>query len=183
MSSTIGTQIYNANYGPNATARQLERAQRAGERPLGVSVATSSPAALPAATTGSTVSLSAAGLKLLQGLGTSVVDIAKGASGVATEAVELPIDVVQDVATGIGNATGDAGRMLHDVASGSVASLADDASAFAHDLFVTLPANLGADLTRDAKAGLVDASTLASGIVGLTSLGATGGATLLGPSA
>ena len=126
------------------------------------------------------MSLSSAGVKLLQGIGTSVEDVAKGALGVATEAVELPFDVVKDVAKGIGDATGDVGRMLQDISSGNVSALASDASTFGHDLFVGIPANIGSDVATDTKAEFVDASTFASGLLGLASLVATGGASVLG---
>lgn len=180
MSSLIGSQLY----GRNSTAQQFASSLRSFARPLETAIAAASNASTPAPiATATTVSLSSAGMKLLEGIGRSVEDVAKGAIGVATEAVELPFDVVKDVAKGIGDATGDAGKMLQDISTGSASELASDASTFAHDLFVDVPANIGSDIATDTKAELVDASTLASGLLGLASLGATGGASVLGTTA
>ena len=180
MSSFIGTQLY----GRDSTARQFASSLRSVARPLETAIAPASTASTPAVSAaGTTVSLSSAGLKLLQGIGTSLEDVAKGALGVATEAVELPFDVVKDVAKGIGDATDAAGKMLQDLSTGSVSALASDASTFAHDLFVDFPANIGSDIATDTKAELVDASTLAGGLLGLASLGVAGGASVLGTTA
>lgn len=158
----------NTAYSTPATLKGTAQAVEAGvAKDLGAAVA-----AVSSGTPSTTVTLSSAGIGLLEGLGQSVVNVAKGGAETALDAVELPVDVAKDIAGGFIGAGEDIGKAGLDLVSGNLGSVATDAGAAVRSLVSDAPAAVVSDVANDVKAIATDGATLASGLLGLSSFGA-----------
>jgi len=133
--------------------------------------ATSAPASTATVTPSSTVAFSAAGVGLLERLGQSAVDVAEGGTRAATDAVDLPLDVATDLVSGIAGATEGLGKASVDLGAGNLGSMATDAGAAVHSL-VAVPEAIISNTVTDVKSFATDAARLASGLIGVSTLGA-----------
>jgi hypothetical protein len=134
-----------------------------------------STAATPAVTAtvipSSTVTLSAAGVGLLERLGQSAVNVAEGGTATATDAVDLPVDLATNLVTGLAGALEGVGKATADLGSGNLGAMATDAGAAARSL-VAMPEAIVSSAVTDLKSLATDATTLGSGLLGLSTLGA-----------
>lgn len=166
MSSTTVSTAATTAYRSPSTLKSAAQEVEAGVTKGLASTATST------VTPSSTVTLSSVGVGLLESLGQSVVDVAKGGAETAMDAIELPVDVATDVASGFAGAAEDMGKAGLDLVSGNFGSVATDAGAAVRSLVAGVPAAVISDVATDLKSIANDGATLASGVLGLSSLGA-----------
>ena len=167
MSSTT---ISNASTSSHSARFTLKSAAQAVEAGIAKDL-TSAVAAVSSATPSSTVTLSLAGVGLLESLGQSAANIAKGGADGAMDVVELPVDVARDVAGGVLDTGEDLAKAGLDLVSGDLGSVAMDAGAAVRGLVADAPGAVISDVATDVKAIASDGARLAGGILGLSTLG------------
>lgn len=169
MSSTTvnsaTTAAYSSPFTSTAAAQAVpnDLAFSAGAAPAPGSTATATPS--------STVTLSATGVGLLESLGQSAVNVAEGGTRAATDAVDLPVDLATDLVGGFAGAIESLGKASVDLGAGDLSSMATDAGAAVHSL-VAMPEAIVSNTVTDVKSFGTDAARLASGLLGLGTLGA-----------
>jgi hypothetical protein len=169
MSSTTvnsaTTAAYSSPFTSTAAAQAVSNdlTSSAGAASVAASTATVIPS--------STVTLSAAGVGLLESLGQSAVDVAEGGTRAATDAVDLPVDLATDLVSGFAGAIESLGKATVDLGSGDLGLMATDAGAAVHSL-VAMPEAILSNTVPDVKSFATDAATFGSGLLGLATLGA-----------